>query len=174
MSARDTLNAVLAKGWVVLVSGKSRDAERYERYERVLAVLLASSEFSLGDAKAACPSEQPVFVTRVVKQLQADGHLQRNGPKTRPMFRWIHDPAQFPAGRWIDSKIYSDRITRAPLGDRPRERLTALGPGALRTAELLAILVRSGRTGESALQAGEKIAARYSDQKGYSVDSSSC
>jgi DNA repair protein RadC len=34
----------------------------------------------------------------------------------------------------------------------------------LRTAELLAILIRSGRTGESALQAGEKLAARYSGQ----------
>jgi DNA repair protein RadC len=34
----------------------------------------------------------------------------------------------------------------------------------LRTAELLAILIRSGRTGESALQAGEKVAARYGEQ----------
>lgn len=38
------------------------------------------------------------------------------------------------------------------------------GAAALRTAELLAILIRSGRPGESALQAGEKIAARYGDQ----------
>ena len=33
----------------------------------------------------------------------------------------------------------------------------------MRTAELLAILIRTGRTGESALQAGEKIAARYAE-----------
>ena len=35
----------------------------------------------------------------------------------------------------------------------------------MRTAELLAILIRSGRTGEPALQAGEKIAARYGEQR---------
>jgi hypothetical protein len=29
---------------------------------------------------------------------------------------------------------------------------------------LLAILIRSGRTGESALQAGEKVAARYAER----------
>jgi DNA repair protein RadC len=47
--------------------------------------------------------------------------------------------------------------------DRPRERLLTHGAAALRTAELLAILIRSGRPGESALQAGEKIAARYAE-----------
>ena len=42
----------------------------------------------------------------------------------------------------------------------------ALGAPALRTAELLAILIRAGRPGESALQAGEKIAARVADDLG--------
>jgi DNA repair protein RadC len=56
------------------------------------------------------------------------------------------------------------RVHDAPAGDRPRERLRNLGAPALRTAELLAILIRSGRPGESALQAGEKIAARFKDQ----------
>jgi DNA repair protein RadC len=56
------------------------------------------------------------------------------------------------------------RLTQTPAEDRPRERLLKLGAGALRTAELLAILIRSGRPGESALQAGEKIAARYGEQ----------
>jgi len=54
-----------------------------------------------------------------------------------------------------------DRLKQSPAADRPRERLLANGAAALRTAELLAILIRSGRPGESALQAAEKIAARY-------------
>src|SRR5436309_12552766 len=57
----------------------------------------------------------------------------------------------------------SPRVHDAPAADRPRERLRSLGAPALRTAELLAILIRSGRPGESALQAGEKIAARFAD-----------
>jgi DNA repair protein RadC len=42
----------------------------------------------------------------------------------------------------------------------------ALGAPALRTAELLAILIRSGRPGESSLQAGEKITAHLAGRIG--------
>jgi DNA repair protein RadC len=105
-----------------------------------------------------------VFVTRVVQALEKDGYLQREGRKTRPSFRWMADPAEFSPRQWIEAKVFGNRMTRAPLSDRPRERLLAEGPARQRIADLLAILVRSGRTGESALQAGEKIAARYADR----------
>jgi len=41
-------------------------------------------------------------------------------------------------------------ISETPSPDRPRERLLALGPGALTTVELLAILIGTGRAGASA------------------------
>jgi len=56
------------------------------------------------------------------------------------------------------------RIAESPPQDRPRERLQKLGAAQLRLAELLAVLVRSGRPGESALQAGEKVAANFSER----------
>ena len=43
------------------------------------------------------------------------------------------------------------RIADLPLGDRPRERLLALGARSLSDAELLALLLRTGRRGASAL-----------------------
>ena len=54
-------------------------------------------------------------------------------------------------------------VAETPSKDRPRERLLQRGAENLRLAELLAILIRVGRTGESAIQAGEKLAARFSD-----------
>jgi DNA repair protein RadC len=42
------------------------------------------------------------------------------------------------------------RIAETPSADRPRERLLRLGPSALTTAELLAILIGTGRAGVSA------------------------
>jgi DNA repair protein RadC len=45
----------------------------------------------------------------------------------------------------------SRRGARPPVGDRPRERLTALGPAALSDAELLALLLRTGDRGADAL-----------------------
>ena len=44
------------------------------------------------------------------------------------------------------------RITDLHESDRPRERLSALGPQALSNAELLAILLRVGVQGENAVQ----------------------
>jgi hypothetical protein len=48
------------------------------------------------------------------------------------------------------------RIRELPEEERPRERLMTRGPEALSTAELLAILLGTGRPGKSALElAGE-------------------
>ena len=49
------------------------------------------------------------------------------------------------------------RISDLPANDRPRERLTQLGPQALSNAELLAILLRVGVTGENAVEVGQRL-----------------
>jgi len=49
------------------------------------------------------------------------------------------------------------RITDLQTDDRPRERLAALGAEALSNAELLAILLRVGVTGENAVQMGQRL-----------------
>jgi DNA repair protein RadC len=49
------------------------------------------------------------------------------------------------------------RITDLNQAERPRERLAKLGPQALSTAELLAILLRVGVAGENAVQVGQRL-----------------
>lgn len=44
-----------------------------------------------------------------------------------------------------------------PQDARPREKLLARGPGVLSDAELLALLLRTGLSGENALQMGQEI-----------------
>ena len=44
--------------------------------------------------------------------------------------------------------------------ERPRERLQAVGPSALTTRELLALLIGSGQVGRSALDVAEEILQR--------------
>ena len=53
------------------------------------------------------------------------------------------------------------RIKDMPSGLRPRERLVEYGPDALSAAELVAILLRTGWKGASALQLGEEIVTRF-------------
>ncbi len=51
-------------------------------------------------------------------------------------------------------------IRDLPLEERPREKLAALGAGALSNAELLAILLRAGSKNESAVQMATRILTR--------------
>src|SRR5882724_8315713 len=52
-------------------------------------------------------------------------------------------------------------ISDWPLGERPRERLLASGAGALTDAELLAVLLRTGVAGKSAVQLARDLLARF-------------
>jgi len=56
---------------------------------------------------------------------------------------------------------YHPTIKDLPVGERPRERLEHYGAGALSTSELIAILLRSGVTGESVLRLAERLLVRY-------------
>lgn len=48
-----------------------------------------------------------------------------------------------------------------PTFERPREKLIAKGPAALRTEELLAILLRTGMQGKNAIEVARSIVQRY-------------
>jgi len=52
---------------------------------------------------------------------------------------------------------YRSTIKDMPSGDRPRERLAQFGAGALSNAELLAIILRVGTGGESALNLAQRL-----------------
>src|SRR3954464_6236730 len=53
------------------------------------------------------------------------------------------------------------RIKDLPDAERPRERLLALGADALKTAELVAILLRTGMKGRSAIDIAEQLLQRF-------------
>ena len=52
-------------------------------------------------------------------------------------------------------------IREWPLDDRPREKLFKFGERQLSNSELLAILVRTGTRGQSALDIGRKIMEKF-------------
>ena len=53
------------------------------------------------------------------------------------------------------------RIHDMPAAERPRERLVAAGAAALSPAELLAILLRTGMKGASAVEIGQRVVAKF-------------
>jgi DNA repair protein RadC len=52
-------------------------------------------------------------------------------------------------------------IKELPQSDRPRERLANLGADALKNSELIAILLRTGMKGVSAIQVAEQLLKRF-------------
>jgi len=58
------------------------------------------------------------------------------------------------------------RIADLHESDRPRERLEALGPQALTNAELIAILLRVGVSGENAVDVGQRLLNKFGGLSG--------
>jgi DNA repair protein RadC len=120
----------------------------------VLGTLVQHAQFTLKQLKGILPDESAAYITRLVHELEQEGQLRQD---EQGVFRWTGLPCEFPIQAWIENKVYVAPLPQTPPADRPRERLLALGAPGLRTAELLAILIRVGRTGESALQAGKGL-----------------
>src|ERR1041385_8397726 len=53
------------------------------------------------------------------------------------------------------------KLKDQPASERPRERLRALGPGALSPAELIAILLRTGLKGTNVADIGKQVVGKY-------------
>ncbi len=144
----------------------SSAVERKVVYQKILTQLLDQREFASQDLLVSCQTEHPVVTRKIIQQLVEEGtleHLPTPDPQ-QSRYRWSSETRDFDIGSWISNNVLGTQITAAPVADRPRERLLQQGPANLKLSELLAILIRSGRPGESALQAGEKIAVRISER----------
>lgn len=137
-------------------SAKNASSVRYARYKAVIEWAAGRDAFELVDVKQACQPEQPGFVTRIVNELEQSGWIVREN-ETKLAYHW--NPArEFSIQRWLDAKLFGSQIKESPEQDRPRERLLFQGAEQLTNSELVAILVRSGRPGESAVMAGQRVA----------------
>jgi DNA repair protein RadC len=144
---------------------------RYERYKVIIEFTVGRLSFRIHDVHKACVNDDmrigPAFVTRVVNELAQEGWIVREAGDTPKradeLYRWNNERGEFPT-RWLDDKIFGKQVKQAPEQQRPREKLLANNAAGLTTAELLAILIRSGRPGESAVMGGEKLARAFHDR----------
>jgi DNA repair protein RadC len=139
------------------------DAQRFSRYQSVVTVLLSKDSFCKDTIYTELKDEKRVFIGRVIGELTRDGYLLETGLKSKTYYAWSDKKEDLNPGRWIDQRVFTATVKRAPTADRPRERLLRLGPTELKTSELLAILIRAGLHGESAMQAAEKLASLFGD-----------
>ena len=66
----------------------------------------------------------------------------------------------------MSEPTYSTAVRELPPEERPRERLARLGPEALRDAELLAILFRTGTRDAGAVALADRVVHHFTDLRG--------
>ena len=137
--------------------------ERIQRYRRVIAAAASRRSFVLNEILEDCSTESAEWVRQVVDELTIQGWLVCGRQGDQTVFRWNVKRGEFDAETWLSRRLVGTQIKSTPAEDRPRERLLRMGAAQLRTAELLAILIRSGRSGESALQGGEILANQFAN-----------
>lgn len=136
------------------------EPSRYQRYKSIVDCAVNQDRFEISEIKAACDNEHPGFVTKVIHELEKNGWLVREDLDST-VYRWNPGRGPFQISKWLDDVIYGNQIKVSPEQERPRERLLAQGAENLRTSELIAILIRSGRPGESAVNGAEKVAKAF-------------
>jgi DNA repair protein RadC len=134
--------------------------ERKQKLTSIVYAIRQLDDFSRLGAKQVCHDSAPAYVTKVLNQLARDGLLHRVERDNQDYFRWVADSSTSP-DCWIDSQVYGEQIKQSPEQDRPREQLLRDGATKLNDAQLIAILIRVGIVGESAIQAGRKLSNRF-------------
>ncbi|HVC97812.1 MAG TPA: hypothetical protein VND64_29345, partial [Pirellulales bacterium] len=96
------------------------DAARPTRFDRlyaVLTVLLVQEKFTLAEMKERLLHEAPGYVTRLVHQLEGEGHLRENDG----VYSWTRELGDFPAQAWVRAQVHGTQMLATPEEDRPRE-----------------------------------------------------
>lgn len=135
--------------------------DRRKRLTQLLQPLVALDKFTAEEAKQVCSESTPVYVTRTLQDLVKEGLLEVVLESDSKRYRWLVQRESFEAELWIDRQIYGTQVTSMPAEQRPRERLLDQGADALSNADLLAILIRVGIKGESAIESAQKLANRF-------------
>jgi len=136
---------------------------RLEKLRGAVRSIQGERVFSEDWAKTQCRELAPGVVTKLLKQLARDGHLEACKEKKQTYYKWlVEDPKQVDG--WIERQVYRHQIKSVPVADRPREQLLKQGPEKLTDAQLLAILIRVGVPGESAVEAGLAISSKFQER----------
>lgn len=135
-------------------------ADRTQKLKRILYAIKDLDKFSPSLVKSHCSDVAPAYVTKVIKQLSQEGLLSRHIESKIEVFYWSK-PKLFDVESWVANQVNGEQIKASPEQDRPRELLLQNGPDSLTDAQLLAILIRVGIPGESAIHAGQRISNRF-------------
>ncbi len=136
---------------------------RRQKLQSIVYAIRDLNDFSSDDAKLVCRDHSPGYVTRTINKLVRHGFLDQWLTDNKKRLRWIESKVD-EIDHWIAKQIHGEQVKETPEQDRPREVLMRIGTDKLSLEQLLAILLRTGVPGESALQAARIIANRFAER----------
>jgi len=136
------------------------DIERLQRYERIFHTVLSLDRFSKSDVYRC--GENKSLVGRIVNSLILEGALLQDG---NGKFEWEESRKELYEREWKKTTS-THQLKRLPKTDRPREKLLYYGAQKLTTPELLAIFLRTGIRGKSAIGLSTELLERFGGVRG--------
>jgi len=140
--------------------GEIRDIERLQKYERIFQKLLRTEIFSKQDIWEC--GESKGLIGKIINFLLDEGSIVQQAKET---FQWMPSSMEAYKKEWITSVRPSHQLKRLRKEERPREKLL-YGSSKPTTAELLAIFLRSGIQGKSAIIIANDLLTQFGGVKG--------
>lgn len=137
--------------------------QRKKRLQTVIYAIRELTEFSLSEAKLRCRDISAAYVTKTINQLVRQGLLTSSPSEDENLLKWTK-AERTDLDTWIIRQVHGDQVKESPLEERPREQLLSDGAENLTDAQLIAILIRVGVVGESAIQAGRKLSNAFAER----------
>jgi DNA repair protein RadC len=139
----------------------SQQEKRRKKLRRLFEQLSPVAAFSKQQARERCADLTPHFIAITLNDLVREGILDRYATSKQETYAWRDSKVRADPTRWIDRQVSGRQVTAQPEQERPREKLHARGAETLSEAELLAILIRVGVKGESAIEGGKQLAHSF-------------
>ena len=137
-----------------------KDVERLQRYERIVQKLVKTESFSKSDIWAC--GESKGLIGKIINLLLSEGSIVE---QEKGIFLWMPSAMAAYKKEWVTSLRPSHQLKRLRTEERPREKLL-YGYSKPTTAELLAIFLRSGIPGKSAIVIANDLLTQFGGVKG--------
>ena len=139
---------------------KIKNIERLQKYERIFQKLLKNEIFSKQDIWDC--GENKGLIGKIINMLIEEGSIVQ---QAKGSFQWMPSSMESYKKEWITSVRPSHQLKRLRKEERPREKLL-YGSSKPTTAELLAIFLRSGIQGKSAIIIANDLLTQFRGVKG--------
>lgn len=138
--------------------------KRKQRFATLFKLLSPFPAFSKDQAREKCEDLTSQFVATALREMVREGVLDRYESDEQETYAWRDSRIRADPAHWIERQVVGNQVLAQPEQDRPREKLYSNGAESLSEADLLAILIRSGIKGESAIDAGKRLARAFSEK----------